>query len=259
MAAIKREDAAIIEAASKRRERLKKERYYANFTTANGRYAKSIAQVAKLVEGKRSLVVHLVGVGSIGGPQVREVIRALQAGRSRPIEMHVMDYDKRYLKAALNAVEREGFEGVTLIPYFLGEEGGKPLPKFDMAAPTALPKNRAHLVVCTNVLMHLNKASAHVGLYHLSTMLRKGGVLLVGLSDMKRLKVPQYRFGLKREGGMIPEEKLRSVGVIFRRAGRREPFHKIWESVPDKDAWGRLRKMRVDEMEQLQLEGADGT
>jgi hypothetical protein len=211
------------EDAARRHELLPKS---ASPGTYEKRYEKAIdtlAGLAKQLEGNR-LIVHVVGVGGLRGPQVREVLRALKEKTGKTIEMHLTDNDVGLLKTAAEAARKE-FPDADISAH-----------NVDIADPRALPASRAHLTICTNVLSNILYPSNHVGLHYLASSVREGGYLLLSESDTDKILPELNDYGLHMNGS-VEEPPGRSssprFSVIFRKAHEQKPFHEIWRQVKE--------------------------
>jgi hypothetical protein len=208
---------------------LRKQKHaYTNDITVENRYGNAISKLAELAKRKRgdTLVVHLVGVGGKQGPQLREVIGALK-GTGKRIDMHVMDYDKELLGQAMAAAQAQ-FPDAKITAHLMHEGD----PEFDIVQPVALPRKRADIAVCTNVLMHESVTTRHAGLYHLASSVKKGGYLLVDARDVENLRAYPKAFGLEQKSEPTKElPHMVDAGVIFKKTRKERPFDEIWEKV----------------------------
>jgi len=202
--------------------------------TRYNRYGKSITKLAELAAkapGER-LVLHLVGVGERGGPQLSEAIGAfLKTGKK--LEVHVIDWKQQLVDdavtrarmafpdAVVHTLENPASDApLVIVPHWV-----------DIAAPEQLPARRADAVIATNVLQHIPQPHYEAGLYHLSSMTKDGGHILVEEIDLDTTDMRLEEFGLKEHGKPITEIRgpRRERGVILKRAGYLKPFSEIWE------------------------------
>jgi SAM-dependent methyltransferase len=218
----------------------KKKRVALSGRTVKNRYVMSIdtlAELAKERKGKK-LVVHLVGVGGEKGPQLREVISALTGKAGKRVSVHVMDFSRQLLREAVNAARKE-FPDVEMTPYFL--DGTR--KRFDIAKAMALPREKADVIVCTNVILHLDEPSTHLALYQLASSLKKGGHLLISKYDTYKFLRPrgQYPdFGLATKKSPVIERAIQESryalpvedkGFIFTKTSKEKPFNVIWNKI----------------------------
>jgi hypothetical protein len=184
--------------------------------TFPGRYSASLEKLGKLardVKGDR-LVVHLIGVGSKGGPQVREAIEALKRHTGKTLEVHLIDKRKARLDNALRKA-KEAFPDVNIVTHHMS-----------IAEPTRAPWAQADVSVCTNVLWYIAPKLRKRGIGHLSSFMKEGGLVLVDEGDLKRASIGIKRIGphLKKEFGLKLEthahEKGGEVGKIYRRVSK---------------------------------------
>jgi hypothetical protein len=205
--------------------------------TVPNRYKGSVDVLAELARKRKSkkLVVHLVGVGYDKGPQLREVISALTKKAGKRVSVHVMDFSKMLLRRAMKAARKE-FPGIEMTAYFLDKKVSGTGKRFNIAKAMALPREKADIIVCTNVIRHLEQPSTHLALYQLASSLKKGGHLLIGEYDVKQLVKPRYSdFGLARKKlpillGVEFDLPL-DRGAIFRKVSKEKPFNVILNKI----------------------------
>ena len=197
-------------------------------TTRSERYPRSIGELAKLLEkkGRDKLVIHFIGVGEEGGPQLKEVISALKNHTDGDVEVHVMDRNQFVLDDAVDEAKRL-HPSVDIISHNL-----------DIIAPDHAPITKSDLTICTNVLCYADGVNKDVGLYNIASFMKKGGYLLVSPKDMKT-KLPATEFGLK-ELKIVEEaqqyrfdirKKFRENSMILQKVGHSGPFSDLWEKL----------------------------
>ena len=220
-----------------------------NKATVRNRYENTLKLIldrSDLLENKK-IVLHLVGVGAEqkdankyfpnvapAGVQLIEVIRELKK-RGKEVEVHVMDYDKKLLDAAVENAKRE-FPGVEIHAHHQ-----------DIAKMSSMPANRAHLTICTHVLQHIDSPSMEAGFYNLASGLRPGGLLLVDMLDIDSLDYlhgDTEKYGLKLRAFRIQEHVADSWGTVFCKASEPKPFSEIWGELHH-TAWKKRKAEKV--------------
>lgn len=187
---------------SNARERLVKEaagssRRGLSATTWENRYPRGLSEIVRRageVDGDR-VVIHMWGVGgrdefnrSKEASQVIDIIRRVREGTGKKVEMHLVDISPSLLARAGKEVERV-FKGAEV---FSGKRGAidaskaavsVSLHEADMGNPDRLPKNKADIAVCTNILIYVPTELRYTALHDLASSVKKGGHIMIGGSD----------------------------------------------------------------------------
>jgi len=201
-------------------------------TTRPGRYSRAMEEVTGLAAGAagKELIVHLIGVGEGGGPQLREAISALRGKFGGNIEVHVTDRDKDFLQKAVGEA-KAAFPTMAIVPHHT-----------DIISPSHTPVKQADITICTNVLSYADGRFRDVGFYNVASLMKKGGYLLVSSTDAET-SLPAAEFGLKELRRVDEPEQYRfdlgkkytERGVILQKVAHNANFDKIWKKLQVKE------------------------
>ena len=190
--------------------------------TRKNRYGHSLEELSEIAKEKtgNKIVLHIIGVGGEDSPQVNESISAIKKS-GKDVEVHIMDVGEDILQRA-TAKAKLKFPETPIFSH-----------KIDILSPNSLPTNKADISVCTNVLIHAFPwTHSSFGLYHLSSMMKKGGYVLVDDSEVGSGVFGVDKFGLELKK-RVKEDYLIwiTTGAIMQKTGDAIPFHEVLKGV----------------------------
>lgn len=198
--------------------------------TKVGRYSNSIRRLTELLKMKKGedLVIHIIGVGEEGAPQVSEAIKTLsQTGKK--IEVHLIDFNKNLLDEATKKA-REEFQGLDILSH-----------EIDLAAPAEMPLKRAHAVICTNVIPYIQSYELKASAFHnLASFVKNNGYLLVEKEDLMHADVKSAdrlgNFGLTKmeeieETKMERDSSVPDYGAILQKTHESKAFDELMNDI----------------------------
>lgn len=179
------------------------------------------------------IVLHVVGVGGEGSPQLREAIGAIKAHTNKKLEVHAIDYKTELLDPAVEKAKLE-FKDTEIIPHV-----------FDVADPeqweTSEMKKDANMVICTRVLHNLNPPLADVGIHQLASYLKEGGHMLLDRDAFRKVIYTNGKpFGLKIKERILEEDPddflknrgmPREQGIICKKIRNEVAFEDLWAEI----------------------------